>query len=333
MPDANPPPATGLHMETTSCAWCGKRQSVALFERPDTLTGLPGLFKLVHCTTCGVIRQDPRPSTPDLQAYYPEHYSTYEPMIDEERFPWTRWQRRYGMWKRLRLIDRYQSPGRLLDVGAGTGIFLAEAARGGWQVTGLEPTPAAAQHAATRLGSAVITARFDQVEFPDGSFDVVTMWNVLEHVERPLDDLKRAGRLLRPGGLLVLSVPNLEAWEARLFGRAWIGWDMPRHLYLFPLRVLREMLKASGFELLTKRCLAGGHATLELSLTSRLYRWRARHPRWFAIIMAVYRSWPVRLILAFPLWVAGLLERGTLLTLVARRLPTLQPEQAAPDIP
>lgn len=312
-------------MHPTICAWCGERRSATLFQRRDTLTGLPGIFTLVRCTTCGTIRQDPRPSPEDLQAYYPESYSPYELMIDEERRPWTRWQRRYGMWKRLRLIGRYQRPGRLLDVGAGTGIFLAEARRAGWDVTGVEPSPAAIQRAAGRLASAITPGRFDQIESPPSTFDVITLWNVLEHLEQPLDDLKRAARLLRPGGLLVLSVPNLGAWEAKVFGRDWIGWDVPRHLYLFPGRVLAAMLSTAGFEMLERRCLAGGHATLELCLTSWLSGWRMRQPKAFGMLMIAFRSWPVRLLLGLPLWLIDRLRWGTLITIAARRLDTPAP--------
>jgi SAM-dependent methyltransferase len=315
-------------MEPSRCAWCGESQAAVLFERPDTLTSLPGLFRLVRCTTCDVVRQDPRPSSQDLERLYPSHYSTYQPTIDDERWPWTRFDRHYGMWKRLRLIERYHGRGHLLDVGSGTGIFLAEAHRRGWHVTGVEPAEAAANYASDHIGSTVIPARFDQVDLPESTFDVVTMWNVLEHMEEPLEDLRHAARLLRPGGLLVISVPNLEAWEARVFGTAWIGWDVPRHLYLFPMRVLQLMLETSGFELLTASCLAGGHATLELTLTSRLHQWRADHPQWFRLIMAIYRSWPARLMLASPLWVADRLRLGTLLTIVARRLPSYLPDQS-----
>src|SRR5512145_1690770 len=136
-----------LIWEESLCDWCGSPGGEVLFIGPDLLMELPGEFHLVRCTACGLIRQNPWLAWESLKSYYPEDYSAYEPIIGRERSRLRRADRRYGMWKRLRSIERFQPDGRLLDVGCGTGIFLAEAQRTRrWDLMAVEPSPAAAEY-------------------------------------------------------------------------------------------------------------------------------------------------------------------------------------------
>jgi SAM-dependent methyltransferase len=95
---------------------------------------------------------------------------------------------------------------------------------------------------------------------------VVTMWDVLEHVASPQAYLREIHRILRPGGCLVIKVPDPQSWEARLFGPCWVGYDAPRHLFGFPRPVLVSQLAAQGFEVDSIQCLAGGVFTFTASL-------------------------------------------------------------------
>ncbi|MFV2043815.1 MAG: class I SAM-dependent methyltransferase, partial [Anaerolineales bacterium] len=148
-----------------------------MLEGPDRLTGLPGRFKLIRCGNCGLIRQNPRLEWESLRQYYPKDYSPYEPIIESESSIFRRFDRRYGMRKRLRAIERLQKGGRLIDVGCGTGIFLAEAERSGrWELMGVEPNLDAVRYASQRLDCSILQARFSEPELPTEGFDVVTMW-------------------------------------------------------------------------------------------------------------------------------------------------------------
>lgn len=137
----------------------------------------------------------------------------------------------------LRAADR----GRLLDVGCGSGVFLRTMADLGWSVTGVEPDPAAGGVARAR-GLRVVTGTIESARLPAGTFDIVTMSHVLEHVTDPLGTLRECGRVLAPGGRLIAVTPNARSHGARTFGAAWMGWDPPRHLVVFSPDSLRNTL-------------------------------------------------------------------------------------------
>lgn len=301
------------------CDGCGTKEGRFLFEGRDLLMGLPGRFRLVQCPQCGLIRQNPRLSWESLTDYYPEDYSPYTKIIATERSTAQRMDRRYGMWKRLRALEKFQPGGRLLDVGCGTGVFLGEAQRTGhWELMGVEPSPQAAEYAQTALGIPVLAQRFDEANLPAGNFDVVTMWNVLEHLDAPVRDLRRAYQLIRPGGWLVLAIPNIDGLGAKLFGDYWMGWDLPRHLYLFPQKQLRHILSEIGFDWVDARCIAGGHSSLELSVQFLL---KAKNIDNGAtrFLTRLYRSLPARIACSPLFWLTDYFRQCSLITIFAQK--------------
>ena len=138
--------------------------------------------------------------------------------------------------------------GRLLDVGCGSGQFLANMRDLGWEVMGVEPDPEAARVAREKLGLEVCQGTLAESEFPQDSFDVVTMSHVIEHVPDPLGLLKECKGILKPGGRLVLVTPNIESLGARVFGEFWRGWEPPRHLFLFSPRTLSRCVESAGLQ-------------------------------------------------------------------------------------
>lgn len=309
-----------LIWEESTCDWCGSGGGEELFSGPDLLMNMPGQFRLVRCEKCGVIRQNPWLAWESLKEYYPEDYSAYEPIIARERSKIKQLDRGYGMWKRLRSIERFKNSGRLLDVGCGTGVFLGEAQRSGhWELMAVEPSPAAASYVQRELKIPVYNQRFAEAVLPSGDFDVITMWNVLEHLDHPVKDLRRAAALLRTGGWLVFSIPNLESLEAKVFGRYWLGWDLPRHLYLFPQQQLKAMLQELGLSLVDTRCIAGSHAALEYS-----FRFWFNSRGWRGPIaqnlLRLYRSYPARLITGIPFWVLDRFRLCSLITVYAQKV-------------
>ena len=110
--------------EHSSCSWCEENQTEPLFKGPDRLLRLPGSFQVVRCSKCGLMRQNPRLKWDSLQHYYPDSYPSYVKRSGEKTSRISRSFNQYGMWKRLRAIERYQSSGLVLDVGCGTGNFL-----------------------------------------------------------------------------------------------------------------------------------------------------------------------------------------------------------------
>lgn len=145
-----------------------------------------------------------------------------------------------------RIAHHRPPPGRLLDIGCYTGLFPEMALAEGWDVAAVEPSRWAAREAAARLPGRIVTGFVRDAQFPDASFDVVTAWDVIEHLSDPRADLAVLSRLLRPGGHLFLSTMDVGAPVVRLLGRRW-PWYMPMHRYYFTPRTLAGLLGTAGF--------------------------------------------------------------------------------------
>ncbi len=309
----------GVESEYVPCDHCGATEERVLFEGPDRLLHLPGTFRVVECLRCGWIRQNPRPTAETISYYYPPDYVSFIRAIEDEPRLWRRWDRRYGILKRRWAVERLHPKGRLLDVGCATGIFLHEMQQAGWDVVGIEPNLNAADYARRRFGLQIYIGTLRQVGLPSAAFDVITLWDVLEHLPTPWADLVEVHRLLKDNGLLVIRIPNLESLEARLFGPFWLGWDLPRHLYLFPRRALVAGLSELGFTVEEFRCIAGSYSAFLLSLQFFLedrYPPPTRWPQW---ILRWGRTMPTRLAFAPLFWAISQARLSSVITLFARK--------------
>jgi 2-polyprenyl-3-methyl-5-hydroxy-6-metoxy-1,4-benzoquinol methylase len=131
--------------------------------------------------------------------------------------------------------------GNILDYGCGTGTFLAHMKSLGWNIFGLEPSPAARKVAQNEYG-----LNLQPIEnlwnLPPKSVDVITLWHVLEHVHRLNDTLEQLTQILKDDGLLVIAVPNVTAWDAQHYQQFWAAYDVPRHLYHFTIETMEQLL-------------------------------------------------------------------------------------------
>jgi 2-polyprenyl-3-methyl-5-hydroxy-6-metoxy-1,4-benzoquinol methylase len=250
-------------MEQVKCDLCGNNDWHPFLSTTDRFTGEK--FCLVKCKHCDLIYLNPRPQIFEMQRYYPDEYEAYHlPIQQSSKFE--NWHIEHTLEKQLGYVEYFHSNrGRLLDVGCATGNFLNLAVRRGWQVLGLEIIEKAAIIARQQYNLEVITQNLESVELPDGSFDVVTLWDVLEHLSSPRDVLTRIHKLLRPMGMIFFSIPNLNSYDQYLFGRSWIGWDSPRHFTLFTNQTIKQLLDATEFEIVDRRCLIGGKGAFLLS--------------------------------------------------------------------
>lgn len=268
--EASPP----IHaaFETTPCPMCGAEASAPLVRTGDLLFPGDAEFQLVSCSHCGHIYQNPRPTPAAIGSFYPEAYHPFLSAIEDEASPLRRLDRAFGLRMRCQAVQRAagRRPGRLLDVGCATGVFLDGMRRLGWAVQGVEPSAYAAGYARRRFGLEVFEGLLEEARLPEATFDAITMWDVLEHVHEPRPVLAELARLLRPGGLLVLSLPNPDSLEARLLGEHWLGWDLPRHLNLFRPTQLRVHLAHYGMPVERIRSFTAGHAVMVMSLARKL---------------------------------------------------------------
>ncbi len=305
--------------EEVICNLCGSAQSEEVYTLTDTLYKVPGEFVLRRCTTCGLMYLSPRPSPQKIGDYYPAAYTAHQRIATEdERLPLMRWMRNRKLIKRRRMIERHgdHSLGRVLDVGCATGLFLHEMQLGGWQAVGVEPSASAAEYARQRFGLEVFQGMLGDAPFPAASFDVITFWDVLEHTFSPADDLVKAAQLTRPGGLVVITVPNWDSFDRRPLGRFWIGLDCPRHLHVFTRPTLQSLLERAGFTVIDWACFVPGYFSTILGIQTWL---DSKRPRLARSVMRILNFPGMRLI--FEPWyiVADRLGRGPSLTVFARR--------------
>jgi SAM-dependent methyltransferase len=257
---------------------CGHARSDALYEGCDRLCGVPGRFRVVRCRTCGLAETVPRLEGAEMERFYPDSYPAYRApaapgvslrarvgaRIDAARFSTAVREGAFGSLAAAR-------PGRLLDVGCGRGELAAWFARRGWRAFGVEPGASAAA-LARDAGIDVHHGTLDDAPWGAGSFDAVTFNHSLEHIPDPAGALRRARALLRPGGMLVVSVPNFGCWQRRWFGGRWFHLDLPRHLQHFDRVSLPAMMRGAGLEVTSVRStssMAGIVGSLQYALWGR----------------------------------------------------------------
>lgn len=307
-------------MEETACTLCGVDDSVILFEGRDRLHGGPGLFAVRQCRQCGILFLNPRPTPEELEAYYPEEYA---PFASGRRLSaWQRWNRRYAASKQIRAVmSRVPKAGRALDVGCATGTFLAALQQKGWKVQGVEINPQAAADAQNTTGGEIFVGDLLEATYASHSFDLVTFWDVLEHLPDPRLALQEAARITRSSGTLVLSLPNPHSLEARLFGPCWAGWDIPRHLWWFPRSALVRLLDETGWNAQEFMCLRGRHWLLALNLRLWMEE-RSYSPTLRKWILTIFRSLPVKALLWPYYAVIERMKLGSIIVAFASRKET-----------
>jgi SAM-dependent methyltransferase len=196
----------------------------------DMYTGAP--YRILRCDRCGLAKTAGEEPHASAKAY------VYGGSFDAgKRFGPMQWALRAFRNSRVSRIVAAK-PGRALDVGCGDGSFLKALARQGWDVSGTELSESIATTACTDLGKRVRVGAVHEIGFPAASFDLVTFWHVLEHLEDPKHALAEASRLLKADGQIVVAVPNIDSWQARVFGSDWLHLDVPRHRWHFSPQTL-----------------------------------------------------------------------------------------------
>ncbi len=204
---------------------------------------------IVRCNNCGLAYQNPRP---DQSVIYEEDFFLREYRdfygVDyiEDRENISRIARR-----RLDALQRLEQGGRILDVGCATGFFLHEAHSRGMDTWGVEISNFAVRYAREKFSLKVHHGPLESAGFPSGFFDIATLWYVLEHVDDPSELIKEVRRVLRPGGVLGVTVPNLRSLFRLIRPRQWMEERRKQrhHLYDFEPRTLKALLEKFGFKI------------------------------------------------------------------------------------
>lgn len=230
-------------MENVPCALCGSETTETIYKKFDLSIG--------RCEQCGLIYANPRlPKAEVWLRYNPDYFwQEYLPSLGvrERKYNLEFFDARHAPM--LNLIAGYiQPPGRLLEVGAGAGFFMKAAERAGWDVAGIEISEAGVQFAQTELGLNVKQEAAEDITFEKDSFDVVVMFDVIEHLFDPTRALSSIQRVLRSGGILVIITPNFNSISRLAIGVNWAILSPAEHLYYFSETTLKKLLEQNSFK-------------------------------------------------------------------------------------
>jgi 2-polyprenyl-3-methyl-5-hydroxy-6-metoxy-1,4-benzoquinol methylase len=226
-------------------------------------------FVIVQCTNCGLKFTNPRPEEAHIGPYYSSeayisHSDTDKGLLNKTY----RFVRSMAVKKKVDLVNSLSKKGRLLDYGCGVGYFLQACKKAGWEVEGFEPNQLAREQTEEKLGQKVHHENL--ASFANESFDVITLWHVLEHVHQLNETVKELVRITKKGGYIVIAVPNADSYDAKKYGADWAAYDVPRHLYHFNKASMQKLLKKHKLDL--KEVLPMRWDSYYVSLLSEKYK-------------------------------------------------------------
>jgi SAM-dependent methyltransferase len=309
--------------EQEKCLLCGSALKVVLGDLVDTRFGTPESYEVRRCVQCDLEQTYPAPTLLELKNFYETRYN----FGGENGTLYTKLRERFffsfvnRLWSQLDGdISFYQRRGcgRLLDVGCNEGRGLRIYMRNGFQVEGLELNETAAS-VAREAGFAVHTCLLEKFE-PVSSYNVVVLANVLEHSLNPLEMLRDARRILATGGQIWISCPNSQSWLRGVFGRSWINWHVPFHIFHFNSETLQRLLADAGYvdievkQITPALWVAGSLITYIFARKGRKTR-QLRNPLWVGFLMVF-----ARFVLFPALWLGNRWGRGDCLLAIATKV-------------
>ena len=227
----------------SNCPVCNSTQTSLFLECKDNTVSRE-TFQIVQCDLCGFKFTNPRPEEDKLGVYYKsEDYVSHS--NTKKGFINSTYQsvRKYTLLKKLQLISKYYKSGKILDIGCGTGEFLNTCKNAKWETIGIEPDPDARKMAADNFG---LDIRQESAlkDLTEHSFDIISMWHVLEHVPRLNERIEELKRLIKPNGIIIIAVPNCNSLDAKIYKENWAAYDVPRHLYHFTPKDIELLFKS-----------------------------------------------------------------------------------------
>lgn len=238
-----------------ACGLCGSGERRLKFR--------DGPFSVVTCDECGLTYVTPRLDSKALiENVYDEGYwnsdAAKERGYTDYRSDQALYLRTYR--RRLKVLRRhFPRPGRVLDVGCAAGYFLKVMQEESWKVTGLEPSDAIRPHAKELLGQENVRAGLlGEVDLKPASFDLITMWDVIEHIPDPVAAVHEVRKLLAPGGKFLIETQNIDSRAAKVLGKRWQHYKHAEHIYHFNPKTLGVILERAGFDVLENRPWLGG---------------------------------------------------------------------------
>ncbi|PTX60478.1 methyltransferase family protein [Kordia periserrulae] len=207
-------------------------------------------FQLVFDAVLELYKTEPQPSLEKLGSYYEsEDYISH---TDAKRNLFEKiyhWVRSYMLSKKIKLVEQHTKSDtkKLLDIGCGTGDFLAIAKKRHWEIAGVEPDAQARKIASKKTATKIETNEYLS-QIPNESFDAITMWHVLEHVPNLSEQIQTLKRLLKPNGTIFIAVPNFKSHDAKHYKEFWAAYDVPRHLWHFSQTSIKKLFQKENMK-------------------------------------------------------------------------------------
>jgi 2-polyprenyl-3-methyl-5-hydroxy-6-metoxy-1,4-benzoquinol methylase len=220
------------------CPICGHSGAVLWLRAPDRFHGRRVKYTLLRCPSCSLVWLSDPPKPEDMRQHYTEAYDTLI-SASGQNSPF-RWEDR-----KAALTPQRQS-GLILDLGCSSGAFLQSLCAADWKLYGIEMSAESARVAQRRTGAKVFVGEILQAGFPPASFDVITCFDVLEHLYEPRRVMAKVAEWLKPGGIFYVLVPNIDSAEGRVFGSYWHGLELPRHLFHYSPASLKFLAESVG---------------------------------------------------------------------------------------
>lgn len=305
-------------MSNLACSLCGSPAVELLYtEAPDYFTS--DHFQILQCQSCGIAFTWPQPA--DLSAYYPTKYRDYHPLI--KSLISLIYGLRVKQWAK-----RFPKPGKAFEMGCGNGIMLKALQDLGWNVLGSERTDESAAYARTALGLPVITTGFESLgQAPQ--FDLIILFQVLEHMNRPKETIQQLSKLLNQNGMMVVGVPDFKSWQSSFGKENWFHLDPPRHLHHFSVRAIESCIKGTGLKIVNTSNISFEHDPYGWVQTV-LNRVDHQYNRLTKLLLRQDKPDPINLLhlaLAFPLGLVSvpwamftwLVKKGALIEVILQK--------------
>jgi SAM-dependent methyltransferase len=220
------------------CPNCGQANAREWLRAPDRLHGRQEQYTLLRCPACSLVWLSKPPKPAEMRRHYTDEY---------DRLISTAGENSSGRWRdRNAALAPHKQSGVLLDLGCSSGAFLQSLCGKDWDLFGIEMSAESAKKAQAKSGANVFVGDILDAQFPPSSFDVITCFDVFEHLHEPRRVMARVAEWLKPGGIFYVLVPNVDSAEGRVFGSYWHGLELPRHLFHYSPVSLRFLAESAG---------------------------------------------------------------------------------------
>lgn len=230
--------ARSNNQDVEPCPICGHKSAQQWLRGPDRLHGRRETYTLLRCSACSVVWLSQPPKLAEMNLHYTDAYHKLISAAGETS-P-RRWR------DRLDVLKQHKQSGKILDLGCSSGGFLGFFQGNSWKLYGIEMSVDCAKRAEERTGAQVFVGDIPHAPFAPESFDVITCFDVLEHLFEPLKVLAKVREWLKPNGIFYVQVPNIDSAEARVFGTYWHGLELPRHLFHYSPASLTFLAESVG---------------------------------------------------------------------------------------